>query len=199
MLGLLTGKLIDISPPQVTLIAYGVGYEIDLPISHIAQLPVLGQEITIFTHLVIREDAHLLFGFLNKVERNCFRQLIKISGIGPKIALALLSTMDSQHLQLAIDQGDLQTLCLTPGIGKKMAERMLLELKGKLFANIEFMPNSGIFTENKVTDNLIRKDIANALESLGYNAKEISQVLRDIPELNDLSQGIKEALKILGK
>lgn len=199
MIAIISGKLIDLTPPHIVLMAGGVGYEIDLPISHLASLPTLGSEITLFTHQVVREDAHLLFGFLTKTERDCFRQLIKISGIGPRIALALLSTMNSQQLQQAIEEDDLNTLCLTPGIGKKMAERMLLELKGKLNVALDFMPNNSLFSANKVSESSIRKDISNALESLGYNNKEISQVIKQLPELTDLSQGIKEALKLLSK
>ncbi|AUR52247.1 Holliday junction branch migration protein RuvA [Aquella oligotrophica] len=198
MISILTGKLLEITPPQIILSCGGVGYELDLPISHIAQLPAIGHELQLYTHLVIREDAHLLFGFINKTERDCFRQLIKVSGIGPRIALALLSTMSSQQLQQAIEEADLNTLCLTPGIGKKMAERMLLELKGKLVGNIDFTPTNGLFN-NKANDGNIRKDIATALESLGYNSKEITQVIKQLPELTDISQGIKEALKLLGK
>lgn len=198
MISILTGKLLEITPPQITLSCGGVGYELDLPISHIAQLPPIGHELQLYTHLVIREDAHLLFGFINKTERNCFRQLIKVSGIGPRIALALLSTMSSQQLQQAIEEADLNTLCLTPGIGKKMAERMLLELKGKLVSNIDFTPTNGLFNP-KTNDGNIRKDISTALESLGYNTKEITQVIKQLPELTDLSQGIKEALKLLAK
>lgn len=198
MISILTGKLLEITPPQITLSCGGVGYELDLPISHIAQLPAIGHELQLYTHLVIREDAHLLFGFINKTERDCFRQLIKVSGIGPRIALALLSTMSSQQLQRAIEEADLNTLCLTPGIGKKMAERMLLELKGKLVSNIDFTPTNGLFNP-KTNDGNIRKDISTALESLGYNTKEITQVIKQLPELTDLSQGIKEALKLLAK
>ena len=198
MISILNGKLLEIIPPQITLSCGGVGYELDLPISHIAQLPPIGHELQLHTHLVIREDAHLLFGFINKTERDCFRQLIKVSGIGPRIALALLSTMSSQQLQQAIEEADLNTLCLTPGIGKKMAERMLLELKGKLVGSIDFTPTNGLFN-SKTSDNNIRKDIATALESLGYNTKEITQVIKQLPELTDISQGIKEALKLLGK
>ena len=198
MISILNGKLLEITPPQITLSCGGVGYELDLPISHIAQLPSIGHELQLYTHLVIREDAHLFFGFINKTERDCFRQLIKVSGIGPRIAMALLSTMSSQQLQQAIEEADLNTLCLTPGIGKKMAERMLLELKGKLVGNIDFTPTNGLFN-SKTSDNNIRKDIATALESLGYNMKEITQVIKQLPELTDISQGIKEALKLLGK
>lgn len=199
MISCLNGKLIELTPPQAIISVAGVGYEVDMPISHIAQLPAINHEVNLFTHLVIREDAHLIFGFLTRNERNCFRQLIKVAGIGPRIALALLSTMNSQQLQQAIEEEDLNTLCLTPGIGKKMAERMLLELKGKLSLPTEFMPSSSLFAAEKNNEAAIRKDINNALESLGYNTKEINQVLKQLPELNDLSQGIKEALKLLSK
>lgn len=200
MIALITGKLIELTPPQVIVLAGGVGYELDLPISHLAQLPPLGSEVTLFTHQVIREDAHLLFGFIDRTERNCFRQLIKISGIGPRIALALLSTMNSQQLYVAIEEDDANTLCLTPGVGKKMAERMLLELKGKLSNTAGILTATGLFAGNAQNqDSNIRKDIANALESLGYNNKEITQVIKQLPELNDLSQGIKESLKLLSK
>lgn len=200
MIALITGKLVELSPPQVVVLAGGVGYELDLPISHLAQLPPLGNEVTLFIHQVVREDAHLLFGFVDRAERNCFRQLIKISGIGPRIALALLSTMNSQQLYVAIEEDDANTLCLTPGVGKKMAERMLLELKGKLSNTAGILTATGLFansTQNQDTN--IRKDIANALESLGYNNKEITQVIKQLPKLNDLSQGIKESLKLLSK
>lgn len=199
MLGILVGNLLELVPPQIIILVGGVGYEVDMPISHIAQLPAIGQELKLYTHLVIREDAHTLYGFLQHGERDCFRQLIKISGIGPKIALALLSTMNSQQLQQAIDNADTNTLCLTPGIGKKMAERMLLELKGKILSNVTFMANSGLFGIEKQAINLILSDISNALESLGYNSKEIAAVLKKLPEVTDLSQGIKEALKLLSK
>jgi Holliday junction DNA helicase RuvA len=200
MIALITGKLVELSPPQVIILAGGVGYELDLPISHLAQLPPLGKEVTLFTHQVVREDAHLLFGFVDRAERNCFRQLIKISGIGPRIALALLSTMNSQQLYVAIEEDDANTLCLTPGVGKKMAERMLLELKGKLSNTSGVLTATGLFAGSAQNqDTNIRKDIANALESLGYNNKEISQVIKQLPELNDLSQGIKESLKLLSK
>lgn len=197
MIGILTGQLLELTPPQVILNVGGVGYEIDMPISHLALLPPLGSNVKIFTSLIIREDSHTLYGFLEKKERDCFRQLIKVSGIGPKIALALLSTMTSADLQQAIENGDLNTLCLTPGIGKKMAERMLLELKGKILSNVEFAPSTGLFVDNSI--NSIKKDISNALESLGYNPKEIGNVLKQLPEISDLSHGIKEALKLLSK
>lgn len=199
MIGLLTGKLFEISPPQITILVGGVGYEVEMPISHLANLPAQNQELTIYTTVVIREDSHTLYGFNKKSERDCFRQIIKVSGIGPKIALALLSTMTSSELQSAIDHADVDVLCRTPGIGKKVAERMLLELKGKHLSNVEFEVTSGLFGTDKTQQNIIKNDIQNALESLGYNTKEIGAVLKQLPEGNDLAQSIKEALKLLSK
>ena len=143
----------------------------------------------------MREDAHSLYGFLNLASRDCFRTLIKISGIGPRIALALLSTLTPDELQIALDQTDVTTLCRTPGIGKKMAERMILELKGKLHIEREFAVNETLFNQSS-----IRPDIANALTSLGYNDKEITRIMQQLPlDISDLSSGIKEALRLLNK
>lgn len=197
MIGKISGSLIMLKPPLVIVETHGLGYEIDLPISDCALLPVLGSQVGLYTHLVVREDAHSLYGFLQQETRDCFRTLIKVSGIGPKIALALLSTLNVNELHRALDQADLDMLCRTPGIGKKMAERMLLELKGKLHIACDVTQSSGkmdIFVNNSV-----RADIANALISLGFNDKEIRATLKNLPEVNDLSSGIKEALKLLNK
>lgn len=199
MIATLTGKLSALIPPQIVINVGGVGYEVDIPISHIAMLPPVGNEVMVYTHLVIREDAHLLFGFLSLQERNCFRQIIKISGIGPKIGLALLSTLNSEALQTAIDNQDATILCQTPGIGKKTAERMLLELQGKTLAQVNTMNGAGGLFK-AAEQNTVRSDIANALESLGYNAKEITAIMKQLPQdLDDLNQGIKQALKLLSK
>ena len=195
MIGRIQGKLIQLKPPQILVDVAGVGYEIDLPIPDCAMLPVTGEIVTLYSHLVVREDAHALYGFLNLASRDCFRTLIKISGIGPRIALALLSTLTPDELQIALDQTDVTTLCRTPGIGKKMAERMILELKGKLHIEREFTLDATLFNQST-----IRPDIANALTSLGYNDKEITRIMQQLPlEISDLSTGIKEALRLLNK
>jgi Holliday junction DNA helicase RuvA len=199
MINLIKGTLLEISPPFITVEVNGIAYEIALPLSHLLQLPPLGASLQLYTQHCFREDAQLLFGFNSKSERDCFRQLIKVSGIGPKIALALLSTLNSTQVAQAIAHGDLNTLCLTPGIGKKVAERMVLELKGKLLLNSESMLNPAEQNNNFATDNALKKDISQALESLGYNNKEINQVLNQLPDIDNLSLGIKEALKLLGK
>ncbi|HMT02902.1 MAG TPA: Holliday junction branch migration protein RuvA [Burkholderiales bacterium] len=200
MIGRIKGDLIYIKPPQVLIDVSGIGYEIDLPMSDCSDLTSIGSQITLFTHLVIREDAHSLYGFLTVQKRDCFRNLIKVSGIGPRIALALLSTLTIDELSVALQIGDISTLCKTPGIGKKMAERMLLELKGKFnLPNMQFM---GVNQEDVVKGqgNNIKFDVINALNSLGYNDKEIYQVMKNLKEdIVDVSHGIKEALKLLAR
>ncbi len=198
MIGRINGLLISLKPPAVVVEACGVGYELDISMSDCADLPPVGSNVILHTHMVIREDLHALFGFLKLKDRDCFRQLIKVSGIGPRIALALLSTLTVGDVSMAIENADTVTLCRTPGIGKKMAERMLLELKGKLttFAGTEI----GQITKNSSITYSVQADIINALTSLGYNDKEISNTLKQLPsDLVDLSLGIKEALKLLNK
>lgn len=197
MIGFLRGKLLEIAPPVALIDVAGVGYEVNLPLSHIAGLET-NQDISLYTHLVVREDAHSLYGFLLKSERDCYRQLIKVSGVGPKIALALLSTMNSQQLQSAIGTSDITALSQAPGVGKKMAERMVLELKGKIghsdSLGLEIFANG-----NNVAVGSVKQDIANALESLGYGTKEISQILKQLGDVTDLTDGIKQALQLLSK
>ena len=200
MIGRLSGTVLELRPPHVLLEVAGVGYEVDVPISDFAKFESPDKMVTLYTHLVIREDAHSLYGFLSIQSRDSFRSLIKVSGVGPRIALALLSTLSLNELHLALQNGDVATLTRTPGIGKKLAERMLLELKGKFI----FEPESGLLnpTNNSVEleATAIASDVRNALGSLGYNDKEIGQVMKQLPvELTDLSSGIREALKLLNK
>lgn len=198
MIGRIKGTLISLTPPSVLVDVCGLGYEIDIPMSDCIDLPSLGSEVVFYTHMVIREDLHALFGFLKLIDRDCFRQLIKVSGIGPRIAMALLSTLSVADISIAIENSDVATLCRTPGIGKKMAERMLLELKGKF---TEFaIVSSRISHEATKISYSIQTDIINALDSLGYNDKEIANTIKHLPnDLADLSLGIKEALKLLNK
>lgn len=197
MIGFLRGKVLEIIPPVALIDVAGIGYEVNLPLSHITQLES-NQEVSIYTHFVVREDAHSLYGFLLKSERDCYRQLIKVSGVGPKIGLALLSTMNSQQLQSAIGNSDIPALSQAPGVGKKMAERMVLELKGKIghsdSLGLEVFANSG-----NMANNSVKQDIANALESLGYGSKEINQILKQLGDVTDITDGIKQALQLLSK
>lgn len=204
MIGQITGKIATIIPPQIIIETNGIGYEVDMPISDCALIKI-GESRVIHIHLVVREDGHFLYGFLGTESKKCFRELIKISGIGPKIALSLLSTLSPEELQYAIDKEDVKTLCLTPGIGKKMAERMLLELKDKLLTNkysINFITNKKINDNDDGIPNIsYRNDIMNALISLGYNEKESINVIKQlsIEHFADLTLGIKEALKLMHK
>jgi holliday junction DNA helicase RuvA len=200
MIGRISGQVLKVQPPQVLVDVSGIGYEIDLPIPDCTSLPAVGANIIIYTHLVIREDAHSLYGFLTQNGRDCFRQLIKVSGIGPRIGLALLSSLSLNELELALANSDIDVLCRAPGVGKKMAERMLLELKGKLYFDNEFKVTAdGVITAPD-SGKMIRNDISNALLSLGYADKEIKEVLKNLPlDIIDLSSGIKEALKLLNR
>lgn len=195
MIGRLRGILIEKTPPTICVDVQGVGYELDVPMSTFYHLPELQQEITLFTHLSIRDDAHVLYGFGNSTERAAFRQLIKVSGIGARTALAILSGLEVNELALAIEQEDTQTLTRVPGIGKKTAQRLLLELRGKLesLATVAAAaPQSGHSAEASG-----QNDIEHALLALGYNRKEIQRVLKQMDKGLTVEQGIRQALQLL--
>ena len=192
MLGSLTGNIIFIQPPQIILDVHGIGYEINLPISEFDYLSISDKIILIYTHLVIREDAHTLYGFTQQSNRECFRNIIKVSGIGPKIALAILSTLTVNEIYLALHNNDITTLCRVPGVGKKVAERMILELTGKINYPMKIDTRT-----NQIHDN-IKSDTVQALLNLGYNEKAIYKVLNSIStEHNTIESMIKECLKLL--
>jgi Holliday junction DNA helicase RuvA len=192
MIGRLTGVLLEKNPPQVMLEVQGVGYEIDVPMSTFYNLPNVGERVTLFTHLIVREDAHLLYGFTGESERKAFRQLLKISGVGARTALSLLSGMSVAELVQAVTAQEAGRLTRVPGIGKKTAERLLLELKGKLGAG---------FTTDMAVNRAAPagSDVLNALLSLGYNEKEAQYALKHMPEGLSVSEGIKQALKLLSR
>ncbi|MBY0500032.1 MAG: Holliday junction branch migration protein RuvA [Nitrosomonas sp.] len=191
MIGRLTGKLLEKHPPQVLLEVQGVGYEIDVPMSTFYDLPTIGVEITLYTHLVIREDMHLLFGFATEPERQTFRQLIKISGIGARTALALLSGLSVADLHHAVSIQDSARLVKVPGIGKKTAERLLLELRDKL--------DLALLSSDRVLSSTSESDILNALLSLGYSDREASWAIKQISSNAMVSDGIRQALQLLSK
>lgn len=196
MIGRLSGVVVLFKPPMLLLDVSGVGYEVYLPIPDCATIQN-GQQVILHTHLVIREDAHSLYGFVTLEGRDTFRTLIKVSGIGPRIALALLSTLTPTELHHALDNSDVAKLSQTPGIGKKMAERMILELKGKLYIENSNLSDGG--SEAQGTS-VVYTDIANALSSLGYADKEIKNTIKNLPiGITDLSSGIKEALRLFNK
>ena len=197
MIGRLTGTLIEKQPPQIVLEVNGVGYEMDVPMSTFYELPALGAQAALFTHQAIREDAHLLFGFASRTERDTFRELIKISGVGPKIALAILSGMNADELALAIAGEDTVRLAKVPGIGKKTAERLVLELRGKLGKLSGSTPVPG--KSLPATPPSARQDVLHALLALGYNEREAAAALKLIPEDTSVNDGIRLALKSLAK
>lgn len=191
MIGRLTGNLLEKNPPQILLDCNGVGYEVDVPMSTFYNLPALGEKTSLFTHLAIREDAHVLFGFATQEERSVFRQLIKISGVGARTALSILSGMSVADLAQAITLQEAGRLIKVPGIGKKTAERLLLELKGKLGADLGHVGGAQHSSANS--------DILNALLALGYSDKEALLALKQVPSDSGVSDGIKLALKALSK
>jgi Holliday junction DNA helicase RuvA len=191
MIGKLSGTLVDRNPPQVLVDCHGVGYEVDVPMSTFYNLPASGEKVSLLTHFVVREDAQILYGFLTAGERETFRQLIKISGVGPRTALSVLSGMSVTEIAQAITAQDAGRLVKVPGIGKKTAERLLLELKGKLGADL------GPAGTGPKSD--AQADILQALLALGYSDREASAALKALPEGVGVSEGIKAALKALAK
>ena len=190
MIGKLTGTLSDKNPPQVLVDCHGVGYEVHVPMSTFYSLPELGGPVSLLTHFVVREDAQILFGFATAQEREAFRQLIKISGVGPRTALSVLSGMSVMELAQAVTLQEAGRLVKVPGIGKKTAERLLLELKGKLGADIG--ASASLASDAQA-------DILQALLALGYSDKEAALSLKALPDGVGVSEGIKMALKALSK
>jgi Holliday junction DNA helicase RuvA len=190
MIGRLSGQLAEKNPPQVLVDVNGVGYEVDVPMSTFYNLPGLGERVVLLTHFVVREDAQVLFGFLTATERTTFRQLIKITGVGPRMALAVLSGMSVSELAQAVSLQEAGRLVKVPGIGKKTAERLLLELKGKLGPDLSLPAHVA---------NDAQADILQALVALGYSDREAALALKSLPVDVGVSDGIKLALKALAK
>jgi len=191
MIGKLSGTLSEKNPPQVLVDCHGVGYEVDVPMSTFYNLPAVGEKVSLLTHFVVREDAQILYGFGSPEERAAFRQLIKISGVGPRTALGVLSGMSVSELAQAITLQEAGRLVKIPGIGKKTAERLLLELKGKMGADLG--PATALPTDHT------QNDILQALVALGYSDKEAALSLKALPADVGVSEGIKFALKALAR
>jgi Holliday junction DNA helicase RuvA len=192
MIGRLSGVLLEKNPPQVLLDVQGVGYEVDVPMSTFYNLPALNERVVLHTQLIVREDAHLLFGFATQEERTTFRQLLKISGVGPKMALSVLSGLSLGDLALAVANKDAARLTKVPGVGKKTAERLLLELQGKFAV-------TGVGATAGAAPAGASGDIVNALLALGYNEKEADWAAKQLPKEAGVSDGIRQALKLLSK
>ena len=191
MIGRLAGLLAEKNPPQILIDCQGVGYEVWVPMSSFYQLPALGERLTLLTHFVVREDAQLLYGFATEAERAAFRELIRVSGIGPRMALAVLSGMSVTELAQAVAAQDGARLTKVPGIGKKTAERLLLELKGQLGADLA-LPSTAALSD-------AQGDIAQALQALGYSDREAQAALKALPADVGVSEGIKLALRALNR
>lgn len=191
MIGRISGVLAEKNPPQVVVDVNGVGYEIDVPMSTFYHLPATGEKVTLHTQLIVREDAHLLYGFGTEAERATFRQLLKVSGVGPKVALALLSGLSVNDLAAAVATQDTAMLVRVPGIGKKTAERLLLELKDKVVA---VLPVTGAGAAAPKGN-----DVLNALLSLGYNDREALSAIKQLPPDLSVADGIRQALKLLAR
>jgi Holliday junction DNA helicase RuvA len=191
MIGRIHGKLLEKHPPQIVVDVQGIGYELNVPMSTFYQLPATGAEVALFTHLVVREDAHQLYGFAAESERAAFRQLLRISGIGARTALSVLSGLSVADLREAVSSQDTGRLTKIPGIGKKTAERLLLELRDKLDA--VSVASAG------ATDDGRAGDVANALLALGYNDREATWAIKQLPAGLNVAEGIRHALRLLSK
>ncbi|SDB83962.1 Holliday junction branch migration protein RuvA [Paraburkholderia lycopersici] len=192
MIGRIAGVLLEKNPPHLLIDCNGVGYEVDVPMSTFYNLPGAGEKVVLLTQMIVREDAHLLYGFGTQQERATFRELLKISGIGARMALAVLSGMSVHDLSQAVTLQDSARLTRVPGIGKKTAERLLLELKGKLGADLGAMAAAASPSDHA-------NDILNALLALGYSEKEALAAIKSVPAGTGVSEGIKLALKTLSK
>ncbi|KAB2317806.1 Holliday junction branch migration protein RuvA [Betaproteobacteria bacterium SCN1] len=190
MIGRITGLLAAKQPPQVLVDVNGVGYELDVPMSTFYNLPGIGEKVSLLTHLAIREDVHLLYGFGSETERAAFRELLKVSGIGAKTALAVLSGLSVNDLAAAIAAQESGRIVKVPGIGKKTAERLLLELKGKpVFAGAIASAAPASASD----------DVRQALLALGYNERETNEAVRTLPADLPVGEAIRQALRSLSK
>jgi Holliday junction DNA helicase RuvA len=194
MIGRIAGILLEKHPPLVLVDVGGVGYEIDVPMSTFYNLPAIGEKVALHTQLIVREDAHQLYGFASHDERAAFRQLLKISGVGPKLALTILSGMSVAELSHVVAAQEVGRLTKIPGIGKKTAERLLLELRDKLPGAA-----AALLTSGAEPAPASRNDVLDALLALGYNEREANWAVKQLPANLDVSDSIRQALKFLSK
>jgi len=192
VIGRIQGTLLEKNPPQILVECAGIGYEVEVPMSTFYNLPGTGERVTLLTHLVVREDAHLLYGFGTEAERRAFRQLLKISGVGARTALAVLSGLSVAELAEAVTLQESGRLTRIPGIGRKTAERLLLELKDKLGADL----TTAVAVSRAAP---AASDVLHALLALGYSEKEAARVIRQLPEALSVVDGIRQALKLLSR
>lgn len=188
MIARLQGKLLEKNPPQIIVDCQGVGYEVDVPMSTFYNLPEVGSEVVLHIQHIVREDAQLLYGFLTKNEKALFCQVLKVSGIGPRTALSMLSSMSPGELSSVISNEKIDLLTKVPGIGKKTAERIVLELKDKVVP----MGATETISRNKA-------EIIEALEALGFSTREAGLAMKEFDEDIDVQEGLRAALKKLYK
>ena len=195
MIAWLKGELLEKRPPVLLVNVNGVGYEVEAPVTALADLPEVGEIVTLFVHMVVREDAQLLFGFSSKQQRDLFRSLIKVNGVGPKVALAVLSTLSAGELVAAMANDDITQLCKVPGIGKKTAQRLVVEMKDRLEKEFGDIANQDASSGSSIQND--RQDAIAALLALGYKASEAGRVVESLP--SDLSgeEMIRQALRTL--
>ena len=195
MIAWLKGELLEKRPPVLLVNVNGVGYEVEAPVTALADLPEVGEIVTLFIHMVVREDAQLLFGFSSKQQRDLFRSLIKVNGVGPKVALAVLSTLSAGELVAAMANDDITQLCKVPGIGKKTAQRLVVEMKDRLEKEFGDIANQDASSGSSLQND--RQDAIAALLALGYKASEAGRVVESLP--SDLSgeEMIRQALRTL--
>lgn len=199
MIGRLRGTLVEKQPPHLVLDVNGVGYEVEVPMTTLYRLPHLGETVTLHIHLVVREDAHLLFGFYEKRDREMFRELIRLNGVGPKLALALMSTLEVDELVRCVQAQDTSALTRVPGVGKKTAERLLVELKDR-FKAWDSLPGTFALVSDgpgaPIPVATAESDAVSALISLGYKPQEASKAVTAIKDKNLSSEDlIRRALK----
>ena len=195
MISRLTGKILSKQAPQVLLDIAGVGYEVEAPMSTFYHLPAIGEQTTLHTHLIIREDAHLLYGFFSLQERKLFRALIKVNGVGPKLAITILSGLSPDEFVASINANDSQSLVRLPGVGKKTAERLIVEMRDRVgdWAGDEVTPISG---GDVLTQSSIVNDAISALVALGYKPQEAERAIKRVQQTNLSSEElIRQALK----
>ncbi|HIF54228.1 MAG: Holliday junction branch migration protein RuvA [Methylococcales bacterium] len=181
MIGFIRGTLISKTPPQLLVDVQGVGYEVEAPMTTFYELPAIGQELKLFTHLVIRDDAHILFAFATEADRLMFRALIKVNGVGPKLALTILSGQSAEEFQRCIQDNDIQALVRLPGIGKKTAERLIIEMRDRLPTSTDETGARQTVAMSSVGNNPGQEAVS-ALCALGYKAQDASKMVQSIPQ-----------------
>ncbi len=194
MIGLLRGRLVHKHPPSLLLDVNGVGYELEAPMSTFYVLPAPGEEVSLHTHLVVREDAHLLYGFATEAERRLFRDLLRVSGVGPKIALALLSGITVDAFTVCVESQDIETLVRVPGIGRKTAERLVVEMRDRVRGLEGALPAEG---PARGAARGAEAEAYSAMVALGYRPAEVTRLLRGIEKRGATTEDIiREALKL---